>query len=125
MENTIPILFGLLQKFSDRRTKNPLSKALILDIFRTLSLLDSDSFAHGEDSTGVSAVRAVRHLLLSTSVNENYLFLSCLECLNVGNWAGTSPGRPPVLMAEDFEKIMQMLNASDQTICRKVSDLTK
>ena len=96
-----------------------------MDIFKTLSLLDSDSFAHGEDSAGISAVRSVRRLLLSTSVNEHYLFLSCLECVNIGNWAGTSPGRPSVLKPEDFERIMQMLNASDQTICRKVSDLTK
>lgn len=121
MGGTLPILFELLQNHARQKTNAPLSKALILDIFRTLSLLDSDAFAAGEESAGISSVRAVKHFLFSTSLNDIYLFLSCLECVDVINWAGTSPSRSSTLHAEDFEKIMQMLNISDQTVCRKAS----
>jgi AP-4 complex subunit epsilon-1 len=123
MEISIPILFELLRNHSNQKAKNPLSKALVLEVFKTLSPLDSNAFAAGEESARVSAVRAVRHFLLSPSMDENYLFLSCLECMDIANWAGTSPARPPTLRAEDFQRIMQMLNMSDETICRKASTL--
>jgi len=54
-------------------------------------------------------------------MNEIYLFLSCLECVDVANWAEASPDRPPILQEEAFDKIMQMLNVSDETIRRKAS----
>ena len=115
MDSSIPILFELLRSHLEQ----PLSKALTLGIFKALSLLDSDAFAAGEDSARVLAVRAVGHYLLSTSMNEIYLFLSCLECVDIVNWAGASPDRPPSLQEEAFERIMQMLNTSDETIRKK------
>lgn len=57
---------------------------------------------------------------MSETVNENYLFISCLECLDVVSWAGISPDQPSGLEVEDFEKIMQLLDAPDQAIARKV-----
>jgi len=117
-DTNIPILFELLQ---NHRHLKPRSDALILDIFKTLGLLDSNAFAAGDASARRPAVRAIGHFMLSTSMNEIYLFLSCLECMDVANWAEASPNRPPTLQVEAFDRIMQMLNVSDETIRKKAS----
>ncbi|KAF4598384.1 hypothetical protein EYR38_006786 [Pleurotus pulmonarius] len=68
---------------------------------------------------GFSPVRSVRELLTSSDVNDQYTFLSCLECLSPALWAGTTPEIPAVLEAWEVERVMQLLYSLDPLIRRK------
>ncbi|KAF7428422.1 hypothetical protein PC9H_007646 [Pleurotus ostreatus] len=70
-------------------------------------------------SVGFSPVRSVRGLLTSSDVNDQYTFLSCLECLTPALWAGTTPDIPPVLEAWEVERVMQLLYSKDPLMRRK------
>ena len=72
--------------------------------------------------SGHSPVHSIRHLLTTRKPNERYLFLSCLECLEPALWAGTRSDTPGVLEAWEVERVMQMLDSSDNLIRKKVGD---
>lgn len=73
-----------------------------------------------EERTQTSLVGTVRSYLMSGLPNEAYLFLSCLECLNPGLWAGTSEDIPSALEEREVEQIMQFLDSNDDLIRKKV-----
>ncbi len=122
---SIPVFLKILQEHSHPKGKKALSGAVILDVFKTISQLGANVVASVQKSRKISIINSIRHFLMSKMVNENYLFISCLECLDVVSWAGTTPGQPSVLEPEEFEKIMQLLDAPDQAIARKVSNLLR
>jgi AP-4 complex subunit epsilon-1 len=72
---------------------------------------------------GVSgaAVLDIRSLLTSRDPNDQYVFLSCLECLEPSAWAGTTPDAPALLEEGEVARVMQLLDYPDQLIRRKVS----
>jgi len=113
-------LLDILREYSDPKDVKPLSKAVLLDVFESIGQLSSEILHSAEDSQKISVVQSIKHLLMSRKLNDNYLFISCLECIDTTSWAGTTPGRPAVLQAEEFERIMQLLNSPDQVISRKV-----
>ena len=68
-----------------------------------------------------SPIALIRQLVSSEEPNEQYVFLTCLECIDPVLWAGTLPERPAVLDAWEVERIMQFLDSADSAIRRKVS----
>lgn len=57
---------------------------------------------------------------MSEHPNDLYFFISCLECISVASWAGTTSTIPAVLEEEHFGKIMQLLDSLDFAIFGKV-----
>lgn len=68
-----------------------------------------------------SPIALIRQLVSSEEPNEQYVFLTCLECIDPVLWAGTLPERPAVLDAWEVEHVMQFLHSADSAIRRKVS----
>lgn len=122
-DSTIPLLHEMIQTYSQPNTTKPLSRAAILEVFKTLRQLDSDAFTPAETVAPISSIHSIKHFITSGITNDIYLFISCLECIDATNWAGTSPNCPPVLLAEDFDRILQQLHSQDQGISRKVGTL--
>lgn len=98
--------------------------ALLFECFRVLRDNNLEQQLSSLASS-LSPVRSVRELLTSSDVNDQYTFLSCLECLSPALWAGTTPEIPPVLEAWEVERVMQLLYSKDPLIRRKVSPLIK
>lgn len=68
----------------------------------------------------VSPISHVRFLLTSREPNQQYLFLTCLECLDPKSWAGTTPDVPAVLEQWEVEHIMGFLDSPDSILRKKV-----
>lgn len=67
-----------------------------------------------------SPIHYIRSLLTSHDTNEQYLFLSCLECVDPVAWAGISPDAPAVLEGWEVERVMQLLDSGDRLMRCKV-----
>lgn len=100
-----------------RTTAKP-SRALLCECFRVLRDRNLEQQLSSL-TTSFSPVRSVRGLLTSSDVNDQYTFLSCLECLSPALWAGTTPDIPPVLEAWEVERVMQLLYSKDPLMRRK------
>lgn len=59
-----------------------------------------------------SLVSPIRDLLTS-GVNAQYLFLSCLLQVDPVYWAGTSPEIPAILEEWEVQRIIQLLDSPD------------
>ena len=79
-----------------------------------------DAVSAVQASSRIFPVDVIRHLLASRDVNEQYLFLSCLEFLDPRLWAGIVTGVPAVLEGWEVEKVMQFLDSPDMLIRKKV-----
>ncbi|KAF7375959.1 Adaptin-N domain-containing protein [Mycena sanguinolenta] len=66
-----------------------------------------------------SPAASIRDLLTSRSVNDQYIFLSCLGCLNPELWAGTNAEIPAVLDEWEVGKVMEFLDSSDPVMRQK------
>lgn len=95
-------------------------KGIILGIFRIFSLLSPEVLLSKEESQGISAVRCIKGLLTSQNPNDQYLFLSCLECLDPMVWAGTTEEYPAILDASEVGRVMEFLDAPDHLMRKKV-----
>lgn len=62
----------------------------------------------------------IRFLLTSQEPNENYLFLTCLECIHPMYWAGTTSDIPTVLEQREVQHIMEFLDSPDSVLRKKV-----
>lgn len=120
VETNIPLLLDILQTSSSVRSIKPLLKVMILQIFRLLSQAKQDQLASMEKSRNMSSVRCIRDFLILNNPNDLYFFVSCLECIDVTIWAGTTSESPAVLEERHFGRIMQLLDSLDLTIFRKV-----
>lgn len=67
-----------------------------------------------------TAVTDIRELLTSRDPNDQYTFISCLECVDPVSWAGVTSGTPTVFEAYEVERMMQFLDSSDVLIRKKV-----
>jgi len=95
-------------------------KGIILGIFRNFSLLSPEMLLSKEKSQGISAVRCIKGLLTSQNPNDQYLFLTCLECLDPMVWAGTSEEYLAILDASEVGRVMEFLDAPDHLMRKKV-----
>ncbi|KAJ6497850.1 armadillo-type protein [Mycena sanguinolenta] len=86
-----------------------------------LLLLDVDTreILNAQISEALSPAANIRELLTSRSVNDQYIFLSCLGCLNPELWAGTNSEIPAVLDEWEVGRVMEFLDSSDPMIRQK------
>jgi len=92
---------------------------LLRETFLLLSNLTTDILISPQTSSRLSPVNDIRPLLTSRDPNDQHLFLSCLECVDPILWAGTRPDIPAVLEEWEVERVMQLLDSSDNLIRRK------
>uniref|UniRef100_A0A8H7Y844 Clathrin/coatomer adaptor adaptin-like N-terminal domain-containing protein n=1 Tax=Psilocybe cubensis TaxID=181762 RepID=A0A8H7Y844_PSICU len=93
----ILVLLNVLQGIADPKVTDPLSKALLLAIFRVIGQAKPSTLIVAEKSRKVSIIQCIRHLLVSRDLIDVYLFVSCLEEVDVSIWAGTLPDHPATL----------------------------
>ncbi|PPQ89520.1 hypothetical protein CVT25_012192 [Psilocybe cyanescens] len=118
-ETNIPILLDVLHDISSPKTTNSLSQVLVLGIFKVIGKIKPSVLIDVEKSKNTSVIQCIRHFLVSHNPNDVYLFVSCLEEVDVSIWAGTTPDHPAVLEGLEFERILQLLDSADQGILRK------
>ncbi|KAJ7647590.1 armadillo-type protein [Roridomyces roridus] len=107
------------------------SFALIFEIIRTTSgssdhpvmcaafHLLSDANPEDLKNYQPSPAAMIRELLTSRSVNDQYIFLSCLSCLDPQLWAGTNVEIPAVLDEWEVGRVMELLDSADMQIRQK------
>ncbi|KAL5534648.1 hypothetical protein ACEPAG_1111 [Sanghuangporus baumii] len=115
----LPLVLAIL-----RRSVKYDKKSLILECFRFLGRFPSASIARyiiksssqspelhqqGEGSDKplphfVHPIVRIRHFLSSRTLNDHYLFLSCLVCLDPSLWAGTTPPAEKLLSTAEGEQ---------------------
>lgn len=118
-EGNISVVLDIMQSFSgDSR-----HAGIILGIFRNFSLLSPEMLLSKEKSQGISAVRCIKGLLTSQNPNDQYLFLSCLECLDPMIWAGTTAEYPTILDASEVGRVMEFLDAPDHLMRKKTMEI--
>lgn len=120
METNIPFLLDIIKTCSSVRSVRPVLKVMVLQIFRLLAQENQDQLASMEKSRNMSSVRCIREFLMTEDPNDLYLFISCLECIDVTAWVGTTSESPVVLEEKHFGRIMQLLDSLDLTIFHKV-----
>jgi len=98
-----------------------MKRATLLGLFRLLSQHAPSKVIAAERSQDIQTVKAIQQFLVSREVNNQYLYLACLFCLDPGVWAGTLPDQPLALEAWEVEKIMQLLDSPDDLIRNTVS----
>jgi AP-4 complex subunit epsilon-1 len=69
----------------------------------------------------LSPVACIRHLLTSKDANDQYLFISCLDCLSPTLWAGTLPGTTAILDEWEVQEVMKLLDSHDRLVRKIVS----
>jgi len=113
------LIFDILVETTNAYS-SPLSRAIVLEIFRIFPRLPPASVQSTEKSRKTSVIQAIRQFLMSNSPNDIYLFVSCLGCVDVDAWAGTTPDQQASFGPQEYERIMQLLNFPDQDIRKKV-----
>jgi len=94
--------------------------ALLYSGFLLLANSSLESLTALQVSSGQSLARCLRFLLTSRDPDDQYTFLSCLECLEPSLWAGTASEFPAAFEAREVECVMQLLDSADRAIRRKV-----
>ncbi|KAI5823685.1 ARM repeat-containing protein [Schizophyllum commune Tattone D] len=91
-------------------------KALALSVFMLFSTVKPMTLL----DEGLSPVADIRDYLTSRDVNEQVLFLNCLDSIDPILWAGTKPDvRPLVLEEWEVERVMGFLDSPDPLIRKK------
>ncbi|KAJ3810385.1 armadillo-type protein [Lentinula aff. lateritia] len=114
VEFDIPLLSEVI-----RRAARQNDYALIRSAFLYLAPLHAGLLTASSSSVPVAPVAYVRSMLTSRESNQQYLFLTCLECLDPQLWAGTTPEIPAVLEQREVEHIMKFLDHHDSVLRKK------
>jgi len=120
METNISCLLDIVQTCSSVKSVKPVVKVMVLEVFRLFAQANQDGLAFMEKSRNISSVHCIREFLMSENPNDLYFLISCLECIDVTTWAGTTSESRVVLEEKHFGKIMQLLDSLDLAIFRKV-----
>ncbi|KAJ7502817.1 armadillo-type protein [Mycena galericulata] len=87
--------------------------------FLLLCDVDTWELKNAQSSDSLSPAANIRPLLTSRSINDQYIFLECLSCVNPEIWAGTNAEIPAVLEEWEVGRVMEFLDSSDTLIRRK------
>lgn len=112
----VQIVLELIQDISVKPTR---MQVLLCECFRVLRKVPLDLLSTFLRTPESSPIALIRQLVSSEEPNEQYVFLTCLECIDPVLWAGTLPERPAVLDAWEVERVMQFLHSADSAIRRK------
>ncbi|KAF9268806.1 ARM repeat-containing protein [Marasmius fiardii PR-910] len=108
-DNNLPLIGDIIQLATKHK-----KDALLQEAFLTLLSLGPETSLL--TSRKLSPINYVRHLLTSQDLNDQYLFLTCLESVDPKFWAGTTPDIPAVLDQWEVEHIMRLLDSRDPLV---------
>ena len=74
-----------------------------------------------QNSSSVSLIKEIRHLLTVKDPNALYVFICCLSSVDPKLWAGTTPDMPSVLEEWEVERVMKTLDCEDRLIRKQVN----
>ncbi|EIN08221.1 hypothetical protein PUNSTDRAFT_52679, partial [Punctularia strigosozonata HHB-11173 SS5] len=99
--------------------KHGLPHCLLLEAYRALHLYPPEALSMV--AKDLSPLSPIRPLLTSHDANAQYLFLDCLECLDLGLWAGNGSDESgnSALEPWEMERIMACLDSPDSLIRKK------
>ncbi|KAL4080340.1 armadillo-type protein [Scleroderma yunnanense] len=107
---SIPLILDVIKHSSD-----PPGQVLI-DAFSLLSTVPSGVIRQSQAKLSFSPAASIRHLLTSGDPNEQYIFISCLSCLDPSAWAGNTPGSVAVFDEWEVQQIIKLLDSRDGLI---------
>ncbi|KAK0486295.1 armadillo-type protein [Armillaria novae-zelandiae] len=113
-DTNLPNVIRLIRSASASKDYGLLREAALL-----LGEIRNEAFLNVAMSSRRAPVESIREILVSREPNEQYLFLSCLECVDPMWWAGITPECPAVLEEWEVERFMQLLDSADPLIRRK------
>ncbi|KAG1760911.1 armadillo-type protein [Suillus occidentalis] len=111
---------GIVLDIIKRTSGPPVQVVLLREAFLLLSSVSAETIHECQMQQSLSPVACIRHLLTSKDVNDQYLFVSCLDCLSPTHWAGTLPGTIAVLDEWEVQKVMKLLDSHDRLV-RKIT----
>ncbi|KAF8842990.1 ARM repeat-containing protein [Paxillus ammoniavirescens] len=91
-------------------------RATLREAFTLLSTIPPEVLREFQANLSSSPIASIRHLLTSRDPNDQYLFVSCLSCLDPSAWAGTVQGTTPVLDQWEVQEVMRLLDSRDGLI---------
>jgi AP-4 complex subunit epsilon-1 len=94
--------------------------AIVHECFQGLISADVDIVIEVQSAAKTTFVAGIRHLLLSQSPNDIYLFVTCLGYLDAALWSGSKPELPAVLEAWEVERVIALLDFPDISTRKKV-----
>ncbi|KAG2148535.1 armadillo-type protein [Suillus cothurnatus] len=103
-----------------KRTSSPPMRVMLREAFLVLSSVPAEVIRECQTQQSLSPVACIRHLLTSKDINDQYLFVSCLNCLSPTLWAGTLPGTIPILDEWEVQEVMKLLDSHDRLV-RKIT----
>ncbi|KAG1881413.1 armadillo-type protein [Suillus tomentosus] len=103
-----------------KRTSSPPVRVLLREAFLVLSSVSTEVIQECQMQQSLSPVACIRRLLTSKDPNDQYLFVSCLDCLSPTLWAGTLPGTIAVLDEWEVQEVMKLLDSHDRLV-RKIT----
>ncbi|KAJ8592328.1 ARM repeat-containing protein [Rhizopogon salebrosus TDB-379] len=103
-----------------KHTSDPPARVLLREAFLVLSSVSAEVIQECQMQRSLSPVACIRHLLTSKDPNDQYLFISCLDCLSPTLWAGTLPGTTAVLDEWEVQEVMKLLDSHDRLV-RKIT----
>ncbi|KAG1890377.1 armadillo-type protein [Suillus subluteus] len=104
-----------------KRTSSPPVRVLLREAFLVLSSVSAEAIQECQIQQSLSPVACIRRLLTSQDANDQYLFVSCLDCLSPTLWAGTLPGTIAVLDEWEVQEVMKLLDSHDRLVRKIVS----
>lgn len=105
-----PLVFDVIKHSSLPPTQ------AILDAFSLLSTVPSNVISEHQAKLSYSPAAGIRHLIKSSDMNEQYIFISCLSFLHPGTWTGSRPGDPAVFDGWEVQEIIKLLSSQDNLI---------
>lgn len=94
---------------------------LLREAFLVLSSVSAEVVRECQTQQSLSPVTCIRHLLASKDPNDQYLFISCLDCLSPTLWAGTLPGTTAILDEWEVQEVIKLLDSHDRLVRKIVS----
>ncbi|KAL0581811.1 hypothetical protein V5O48_000179 [Marasmius crinis-equi] len=108
-DSNLAVISSMIRSSAKRK-----KHVLLLEAFRLLCQLGPETplLASGN----LSPINYVRELLTSRTINDQYLFLLCLESVDPKFWAGTTQDIPSVLDQWEVEHVMRLLDSRDPLV---------
>ncbi|OJA17845.1 hypothetical protein AZE42_03319 [Rhizopogon vesiculosus] len=97
-------------------TSDPPMRVLLREAFLVLSSVSAEVVQECQTQQSLCPVACIRHLLTSKDPNDQYLFISCLDCLSPTLWAGTLPGTTAILDEWEVQEVMKLLDSRDRLV---------
>ncbi|KAJ7755738.1 armadillo-type protein [Mycena maculata] len=114
LESNLGLVLEIIRSTSETSDHPVMCAAFLL-----LSDANVQELLGAQPSQDLSPAANIRGLITSRSANDQYIFLSCLSCLNPEVWAGTNAEIPAVLDEWEVGRVMEFLDSSDTVIRRK------